>query len=125
MSQLSKTAGKLWAAMAGEVSEDVILSEYSAFVSLVIAQAESAIFENKRYSDNINDLKSDTSLLRECAKNGIKLSNMRDTTATPVKYARIMSSVMEYLQQVFIIAVKWGFVEFEDSTRFGSYRGEK
>lgn len=125
MSQFSKTSGKLWAAMAGEVSEDVILSEYSAFVSLVIAQAESAVFENKRYSDNISYLKSDILQLRECAKQGIKLSNMRDTTATPVKYARIMSSVMEYLQQVLIIAVKWNFIEFEDNTRFGSYRGEK
>lgn len=125
MSQLSKTAGKLWAAMAGEVSEDVILSEYTAFSGLVLSQAEFLIFENKRYSDKVEELKSDIVKLKEYAQNGVRLSRERDTTATPVKYARIMSSVLENVQNVIRIAVKWDLIEFEDSTRFGSYRGEK
>lgn len=125
MSQLSKTTGKLWATMAGEVSEDVILSEFSSFVGLVLAQAKYLLFENKRYIDKRQELETDCKELSKYALRGIALSRDRDITVTSVKYPRIVSEILQLTQDVLSIAVKWELIEFEDSTRFGSYRGEK
>lgn len=125
MSQLSKTTGKLWAAMAGEVSEDVILSEFASYSGLVLAQANYLIFEQKRFVDKKSELESDIKKLEKYALEGINLSRQRDVTMTSLKYARIMSDVLKLVQDILTIAVKWDLIEFEDSTRFGSYKGEK
>lgn len=125
MSQLSKTTGKLWAAMAGEVSEDVILSEFASYSGLVLAQANYLIFEQKRFVDKKSELESDIKKLEKYAQDGIALSRQRDVTMTSLKYARIMSDVLKLVQDILTIAVKWDLIEFEDSTRFGSYKGEK
>lgn len=125
MSQLSKTAGRLWATMAGEVDEHVILSEFAAFSGLILAQAESLIFEKNRFADKINELTKDRDELKKLAQKAIQLSQRRDSTVSAVKYPTIISSVLENLQNVLVIAVRWNLVEFDESTRFSSYLEDK
>lgn len=128
MSQLSKTAGKLWASIACEVSEDVILSELSAFVSLIKAQASLDLFVKKRFEENtdtFNAVSADYAELTICAQKTLTQSKNRDTQLTPRKYATVISEVLKIMQDVTEIAVKWNWIDFEDNTRFGSFLEEK
>lgn len=125
MSQLSKTAGKLWAAMACEVSEDVILSEFAAFAGIIKAQMNLEIHKRKLSGENADsyaDLSADYADLCRHAQKVIAISRRRDTQVAALNYASNISDVLSTLQDVTLIAVRWGLIDFEDSTRFGSYR---
>lgn len=126
MSQLSKTAGKLWAIIACEVSENAIISEYAAFVSLILAQAGKDLVEKRRYpadTDNYSALQRDYDILRKSASDGRSVSLVRDMTISAINYSKNMTRILELFQTVTEIAVKWYYLDFEDATRFSSYRG--
>lgn len=128
MSQLSKTAGSLWASMTNEVSEDVMISKISFFNALILGQMKQILNDKKRVAENTDkyyELSRDSGILQESANKINTISMRRDRDVSMKNYASHMSSLLTELTKITEIAVVHGLIDFEDNTRFGGYLEEK
>lgn len=128
MSQLSKTAGSLLAVMTNEVSEDVLISKMSIFISLIRGQANKKIVECKRSNtnaDKLPDYEKAYEKLGKSADSVQRVSKLRDRSIASMNYAAHMSTMLYELSSVLEIAVQFDWIDFEDNTRFGGYLEEK
>lgn len=128
MSQLSKTAGSLLAVMTNEVSEDVLISKMSIFISLIRGQANKKIVECRRTNTNADRLPDYVMAYEKLGKSADsvqRVSKLRDRSIASTNYAAHMSTMLYELSSVLEIAVQFDWIDFEDNTRFGGYLEEK
>ena len=109
--------------MVTTLDEDSLINETALFGTLIKSQLCQIIKDGKRFSDRSEELKSSYAKLQTLLNSAQNLSIKRDPYVTKPSYAKIVTAILQIIDGMTEIAVLYDLIDFDDSTRFGSYKG--